>query len=77
MGICAPRPRKVDVRLHGKGNSNSHGARPVNLIITMIKWIRTNRLSMNNSLLRTTTRHAFQSKMLNPCVQGFASRVEG
>ena len=22
-------PRKVDMRLHGKGNSNSHGARPV------------------------------------------------
>jgi len=29
-------PRKVDVRLPGKGNSNSHGARPVYLIITMI-----------------------------------------
>jgi len=27
--------------LPGKGNSNSHGARPVHLIITMIKWIRT------------------------------------
>jgi len=22
-------PRKVDIRLRGKGNSNSHGARPV------------------------------------------------
>ena len=33
--------RKVDIRLPGKGNSNSHGARPVHLIITMIKWIRT------------------------------------
>ena len=33
--------RKVDVRLPGKGDSNSHGARPVHLIITMIKWIRT------------------------------------
>jgi len=29
--------RKVDVRLPGKGTSNSHGARPVRLIITMIK----------------------------------------
>ena len=29
--------RKVDVMLLGKGNSNSHGARPVHLIITMIK----------------------------------------
>jgi len=28
-------PGKVDVRLPGKGNSNSHGARPVHLIITM------------------------------------------
>ena len=41
--------RKVDVRLPGKGNSNSHGARPVHLIITMIKWIRTSRLSIKNS----------------------------
>ena len=29
------RHRKVDVRLPGKGNSNSHGARPVHLIITV------------------------------------------
>jgi len=38
------RDRKVDVRLPGKGNSNSHGARPVDLIITMIKWFRDRRL---------------------------------
>jgi len=44
------RDRKVDVRLPGKGNSNSHGARQVHLIITMIKWIRTSRLSIKNSL---------------------------
>ena len=37
------------VRLPGKGNSNSHGARPVHLIITMIKWIRTSRLSITYS----------------------------
>ena len=37
---------KVDVRLPGKG----HGARPVHRIITMIKWIRTSRLSIKNSL---------------------------
>ena len=37
-------PRKVDVRLPKKLNSNSLGARPVHLIITMIKWIRTSRL---------------------------------
>ena len=42
--------RKVDVRLPGKGNSKSHGARPVHLIITMIKWIRTSRLSIKKSL---------------------------
>jgi len=29
---------------------DSHGARPVHLIITMIKWIRTSRLSIKNSL---------------------------
>jgi len=38
-----PRPKVSDVRLPGKGNSNSHGARPVHLIITMIKWFRTSR----------------------------------
>ena len=38
--------RKVDVRLPGKRNSNSHGARPVHLI----KWIRTSRLAINKSL---------------------------
>ena len=42
--LGTPRIRKVDVRLPGKGNS--HGARPVHLIITMIKWIRTSRLAM-------------------------------
>ena len=42
--------RKVDVRLPGEGNSNSHCARPVYPIITTIKWIRTSRLSIKNSL---------------------------
>ena len=42
--------RKIDIRLPGKGNSNPHGARPVHLIITMIKWIQTSRLSIKNSL---------------------------
>ena len=38
-----PHPNgKVDVRLPGKGNSHSHGARPVHLI-TVIKWIRARR----------------------------------
>ena len=34
----------------GKGNSNSHGARPVYLIITMLNRIRTSRLPIKNSL---------------------------
>jgi len=42
--------RQIDVRLPGKGNSNFHGARPVHLIITMIKWIRTSRFSIKKSL---------------------------
>jgi len=42
-----PAPRKVDVRLPGKGNSNSRGARPDHLIITMIQWIRTSSLSIS------------------------------
>ena len=47
---CPEGPRKVDVRLPGKGNSDSHGARPVHLIITMIQWILTSRLTRKNSL---------------------------
>jgi len=43
--------RKVDVRLPGKGDPNSHGARPVHLIITMIKSTRTSTLSIKKSLL--------------------------
>jgi len=48
-----PASRKVDVRLPGKGKSNSHGARPVHLIITITKWIRTSRLSTNKELSLT------------------------
>ena len=43
---------KVDIRLPGKENSNSHGARPVHQIITMIRWIQTIRLSTKKSLCR-------------------------
>ena len=39
-----------EVRLPGKGNSNSHGARPDHLFITMIKRIRTSRLSIKHFL---------------------------
>jgi len=48
-----PAPRKIDVRLPGRGDSNSHGARPVHLIITMTKWFRTSKLSIKNSLSGT------------------------
>ena len=41
--------RKVEIRLPGKGNSNFDGARPAHQIITMIKWIRTSRLSIKKS----------------------------
>jgi len=46
---------KVDVRLPVKGDSKSHGARPVHPIITAIKWIWTSRLSIKNSLPRQGT----------------------
>jgi len=42
--------RKVDLRLPGEGNSYSRGARPVHLIISMVKLIRTSRRSIQNSL---------------------------
>jgi len=41
----------------GKGNSNSHGARPVHLITTMIKWFRTSRLSTKNYLCLHAAHH--------------------
>ena len=41
---------KLDIRLPGKGNSNSRGARLIHQIISMIKLIRTCRLSRKNSL---------------------------
>ena len=42
--------RKVYVRLTGKGDSNSHGARPVHMIVIMINWSWTRRLSTKKSL---------------------------
>jgi len=51
-------PRKADVRLPGKRNSDSHDARPVHLIITMIKWIRTSRLSIKDFLSPQATEAA-------------------
>ena len=43
-------PRKVGVKLPGKGNSNPHGARTFHLIITLMKLIRTSVLSIKSSL---------------------------
>ena len=42
-------PRQVDARQPGKGKANSYGARPVHLIVTMMKWTRTSRMSIKNS----------------------------
>jgi len=52
MGASAEGGRLPAMPVAGCGNSNSHGARTVHLIITMIKWIRTSRLSIKNSLSR-------------------------
>ena len=38
------------IEFHHTNASNSHVARPVHLIITMIKWIRTSKLSIKESL---------------------------
>ena len=40
----------VEGRCKATWKRESHGARPVHLIIMMIKWIRTSRLSIKNSL---------------------------
>ena len=45
-----PPPRKVDARLPEKGNSTGHDARPVHQIMSMMKWVRTSRLPIKNSL---------------------------
>jgi len=42
--IDNPEARKVDVRLPGKGNSNSHGARPVHQVTTMIRAMHENNI---------------------------------
>ena len=43
--------KKVGLRLPKKRNSNSNGARPIHLITSTMKWIRTSRLSIKNSLV--------------------------
>ena len=64
-----PYPRKVDVRLPGRGDLNSHGARPVHLIITMIQWTRTSRLSKKKSLskaLSSEDSRTFEKSEIGP-----------
>ena len=76
--VCA---RKVDVRLPGNGNSNSHGARPVHLIITRITWIRTSRLSIRTlsamRALRQRRSEAVWGWGLGFTVWGAEFRVDG
>ena len=67
--------RKVDIRLPGKWNSNSHGARPVHLIITTIKWIRTSRLSIKNSLYRVYPMRRASSPPASPPATAFLSHT--
>ena len=50
--------RQIDVRLPGNENSNSHGARRVHLIMKLMKWIRTGRLSIKNFLCAGVIREA-------------------
>ena len=66
--------RKVDVRLPGKESSNFHGARPVLLIITMIEWIRTRRLSIKKSL-SLGWGVGCEAEGLGVCFLGFVRRV--
>ena len=50
---------QVDMRLPGKGNSSLRDARPVHLIITMIKWIRTSALSIKKCLSMSSMIYPF------------------
>ena len=69
--------RKVDVRLPGKGNPNSHGARPVHLIITIVKCIRTSRLSIKNSLYRQSLERVCLERLLGKVWRGFTGEGFG
>ena len=64
-------------RLPGKGNSNSHGARPATKIITMMKWIRTTRLTIENSPSKVTrTRRLSIRNSLVRAGAGFRGAVQ-
>ena len=60
-----PCNRKADIRLPRNGISNSHGARPVHQIVSMIKWIRTSGLSIKHSLslptMSSVSRHGIKA----------------
>ena len=65
--------RKVDIRLPAKGNANPHGARPVHLVVTMMKWFRTSALLIKNSLA-TGQKKRHRNLTSDPCQ--FAGRLE-
>ena len=46
---------------------HSHGARPVHLIITIIKWIQTSRLSIKNSLSSAPHALRCRERICNIC----------
>ena len=53
QGLVVMAPREIDIRLLGKGNSTSHGARPVHHIISMLKRIESS-FYRGTSLMRNT-----------------------
>jgi len=69
--------RKVDVRLPRNGNSNSRGARPDHLIITVIKWDRTSRLSIKNSLSLGVMGYDFRVTGHGLCFSGVEKHGDG
>ena len=68
--ICGGVHWKVDVRLPGKENSNSHGARPVHQIIPMTSQLSLRSLPVGGVTVEGTTRHGFSA----PCI---SQRTEG
>ena len=65
--------RRVDVRLSEKGNSNSYGARPVHLVILMMKWIWTSRVSIKNS----PSLSPYEAQAFTKVKPGTPERVQG
>ena len=65
---------EADIRLPGKGNSNSRGARPVHQIISMMKWIRTSRLPIKYFL---SVAGGGSRRTCGFRVQGSGCRVQG